>query len=61
MREAQFLHDAVKYAYDRDVVLVAASGNDNTDRPGYPAAYPEVLAVASTDANGAKSSFLQLW
>ena len=55
--QAQFLHDAVKYAYDRDVVLVAASGNDNTDRPGYPAAYPEVLAVASTDANGAKSSF----
>lgn len=55
--QAQFLHDAVKYAYDRDVVLVAASGNDNTERPGYPAAYPEVLAVASTDADGAKSSF----
>ncbi|BBH21261.1 hypothetical protein Back11_26060 [Paenibacillus baekrokdamisoli] len=55
--QAEFLHDAVKYAYDRDVVLVAASGNDNTDRPGYPAAYPEVLAVASTDANGSRSSF----
>ncbi|MFC5651722.1 S8 family peptidase [Paenibacillus solisilvae] len=55
--QAQFLHDAVKYAYDRDVVLVAASGNDNTNRPGYPAAYPEVFAVASTDADGAKSSF----
>ncbi|WP_274651889.1 S8 family peptidase [Paenibacillus humicola] len=55
--QAQFLHDAIKYAYDRDVVLVAASGNDNTERPGYPAAYPEVFAVASTDANGNKSSF----
>ncbi|MFD0715105.1 S8 family peptidase [Paenibacillus sp. GCM10027626] len=55
--DAEFLHDAVKYAYDRDVVLVAASGNDNTDRPGYPAAYPEVLAVASTDADGTRSSF----
>ena len=31
--------------------------NDNTERPGYPAAYPEVFAVASTDANGNKSSF----
>ncbi|QHT60311.1 peptidase S8 [Paenibacillus lycopersici] len=55
--EAQFLHDAIKYAYDKDVVLVAASGNDNTERPGFPAAYPEVLAVASTNADGTRSPF----
>ncbi|GGD71311.1 S8 family peptidase [Paenibacillus nasutitermitis] len=55
--EAEFLHDAIKYAYDHDVVLIAASGNDNTDRPGYPAAYPEVFGVASTDADGSRSSF----
>ncbi|MBM7565667.1 S8 family peptidase [Paenibacillus sacheonensis] len=55
--EAQFLHDAIKYAYDRDVVLVAASGNDNTERPGYPAAYPEVLAVGSTNADSTRSPF----
>lgn len=54
---AQFLHDAVKYAYDRDVVLVAASGNDNTGQPGYPAAYPEVLAVAATDSSKRRASF----
>ncbi|MBJ6363125.1 S8 family peptidase [Paenibacillus sp. GCM10012307] len=54
---AEFLHDAIKYAYDHDVVLVAASGNDNTDRPGYPAAYPEVFAVAATDTNGQRASF----
>lgn len=55
--EAQFLHDAIKYAYDRDVVLIAASGNDNTERPGYPAAYPEVFAVAATDSSKQKASF----
>lgn len=55
--QAEFLHDAIKYAYERDVVLVAASGNDNTERPGFPAAYPEVFAVASTDADGSRSSF----
>lgn len=55
--DAQFLHDAIKYAYDRDVVLIAASGNDNTERPGYPAAYPEVFAVAAADSNKAKASF----
>ncbi|CAM4263857.1 S8 family peptidase [Paenibacillus tarimensis] len=54
---AQFLHDAIRYAYDHDVVLVAASGNDNTERPGYPAAYPEVFAVAATDSSGRKASF----
>jgi hypothetical protein len=55
--EAEFLHDALKYAYDRGVVLVAASGNDNTDRPGYPAAYAEVLAVAATDSNELRAEY----
>lgn len=55
--QADFLHDAIKYAYERDVVMIAASGNDNTERPGYPAAYPEVFAVASTNSKKEKSSF----
>lgn len=55
--DAQFLHDAIKYAFDKDVVIIAASGNDNTERPGYPAAYPEVFAVAATDSRKAKASF----
>lgn len=55
--DAQFLHEAVKYAYDRDVVLVAATGNDNTERPGYPAAYPEVLSVSATDYQLNRASF----
>lgn len=55
--DSQFLHDAIKYAYDRDVVIVSAAGNDNTERPGYPAAYEEVLAVAATSANGERASF----
>ncbi|MFD3258467.1 S8 family peptidase [Paenibacillus lentus] len=55
--DAQFLHEAIKYAYDKDVVLVAATGNDNTERPGYPAAYPEVLSVSATDYNLQKASF----
>jgi thermitase len=55
--EAQFLHDAVKYAYERDVILIAATGNDNTDQPGYPAAYPEVFAVGATDDSAQLASF----
>lgn len=55
--QADFLHDAIKYAFERDVVMIAASGNDNTDRPGYPAAYPEVFAVAATNSSKEKASF----
>jgi thermitase len=55
--QADFLHDAIKYAYEHDVVMIAASGNDNTDRPGYPAAYPEVFAVAATNSSKEKASF----
>ncbi|MEC0181447.1 S8 family peptidase [Paenibacillus peoriae] len=55
--QASFLHDAIKYAYDKDVVLVAATGNDNTERPGYPAAYPEVFAVSATDSSMHRASF----
>ncbi len=55
--QAEFLHDAVRYAFNKDVVLIAASGNDNTDQPGYPAAYPEVFAVAATDNQSQRASF----
>ncbi|WP_094096178.1 S8 family peptidase [Paenibacillus physcomitrellae] len=55
--EAQFLHDAIQYAFDHDVVVIAATGNDNTERPGYPAAYQEVLSVSATDSSQKRASF----
>ncbi|MCX7844442.1 MAG: S8 family peptidase [Candidatus Bipolaricaulota bacterium] len=51
------LEAAVRYAYSRGVVLVAAAGNENTSSPSYPAYYPECIAVAATDQNDAKASF----
>jgi subtilisin family serine protease len=51
-------HEAVcEYAERRGVVLVAASGNDGTDVPFFPAALPTVLAVGSVGPNGQVSSF----
>ncbi|RED65737.1 S8 family peptidase [Cohnella lupini] len=55
--EADFLHDALKYAYDRGIVIVAASGNDSTDRPGYPAAYDEVIGVSATDPDESRAEY----
>lgn len=46
---SELLHDAVKYAYNNGVLLVAAAGNSQTDKRFYPAGYDEVVAVAATD------------
>jgi thermitase len=43
------LEEAIRYAYDRDVVLVAALGNDSTSQPSFPAAYPEVISVGAVN------------
>ncbi len=47
---SQLLEDAIKYASERGVTLVAAMGNFDTDQPHYPAAYPETIAVGATNA-----------
>ncbi len=52
------MHDAVKYAEARGVLLVAASGNGGSSNGvDYPAAYDEVIAVASLDSDLGVSSF----
>lgn len=50
---------AVAYAVERDVVVVAAAGNEGRSQPGltwYPAAYDGVVAVAGVDAAGQPSA-----
>ncbi|MDP9695396.1 UNVERIFIED_ORG: thermitase [Arthrobacter globiformis] len=54
---SQALEDAVNNAWNNGVVIVAAAGNAGTQAPMYPAAYPNVIAVAATDNNDAKASF----
>lgn len=44
----QSVADAVGYAHDRGVVVVAAAGNGGGSDPTYPAAYPEVIGVAAS-------------
>lgn len=55
--ESQVLNDAVKYAIDKNVVVVATMGNDNVERKRYPAACAGVIAVGSTDNQDKKSRF----
>ncbi|TRZ94487.1 methyltransferase domain-containing protein, partial [bacterium] len=45
----------IKKLYDRGVIMVAATGNNDSENPlFYPAAYEEVIAVAALDENGLK-------
>lgn len=46
-------------AFNAGSILVAAAGNDGTNQQFYPAAYNNVIAVASTTTNDAKSGFSQ--
>ncbi|UTF52015.1 S8 family peptidase [Natronosalvus rutilus] len=56
---SQALRDAGQYAYNNGVLLVAAAGNDGpcSDCVGYPAAYPEFIAVSATSADDSLASF----
>ncbi|MEU4266875.1 type VII secretion-associated serine protease mycosin [Streptomyces sp. NPDC026092] len=53
---------AVARALAQDVVVVASAGNDGMDgklKNTYPAAFPGVLAVASSDRNNERAEFSQ--
>lgn len=47
----------VQYAYEHDVLVLAASGNDNQSQMHYPSGYEQVVAVSATDRNDRKANF----
>ncbi|MDP2648053.1 MAG: S8 family peptidase [Candidatus Yanofskybacteria bacterium] len=51
--EGQLIKDAINYATDKGVVIVAAAGNDGpyAGSIDYPAANPKVIAVGAVDIN----------
>jgi subtilisin family serine protease len=51
------LHSAVDFAAQRGALVVAAAGNDRNSVPRYPAAYDNVVGVASVSENLTRSSF----
>ncbi|MFG2098177.1 type VII secretion-associated serine protease mycosin [Streptomyces sp. NPDC048612] len=56
------LAQAVRTALAHDIVVIASAGNDGFDghlKKTYPAAYPGVLAVASSDRNNERAAFSQ--
>ena len=51
------LEEAVKYANDKEVIVVAASGNDGKATKYYPACYPDVVTVGAADNEGDRADF----
>lgn len=54
---SSLMKKAIDYAYKKNVVMVAAAGNDNTSQPSYPAAYDKVLGVSAISYTGTRASF----
>lgn len=54
--KSDILEDAVSHAHQKGVTIVAAAGNSGR-AVGYPAAYPDVIAVSATDSNDRIASF----
>jgi len=55
--DSQLIHDAIKYAYSKGALVVAAAGNSGTSEKHYPAAYEEVVAVTATDSYDSPAYF----
>jgi thermitase len=53
------LQSAVQRATNGGALVIAAAGNSGNSSLSYPAAYPEVVSVAATDANDQRASFSQ--
>lgn len=53
----ELIEDSIRYALEKDVVIISAAGNENTSQPSFPAAYPGVLGVAAVNWDGTRAPF----
>jgi serine protease len=55
--ESQLLKDAINYANNKGVVIIAAAGNENDSSASYPARYPHVIGVSAIGPDGEKAPY----
>src|SRR4028118_2051809 len=55
--ESKLMEDAIDYAYNKGVFIVAAAGNADENSASYPARYPHVVGVAALDSVGVKAPY----
>ena len=54
---SNLIKEAIDYAHDKGIILVAAAGNYDGVLKWYPAGYDNVIAVAATDYDDSRSCF----
>ncbi|MEA5616426.1 S8 family peptidase [Cronbergia sp. UHCC 0137] len=55
--ESQLMKEAIEYAHNKGVTIIAAAGNENTDGSSYPARYPRVIGVSAFGPDGEKAPY----
>ncbi|MBC6472551.1 MAG: peptidase S8 [Hormoscilla sp. GM102CHS1] len=55
--ESQLMKEAIDYAHQKGVTIVAASGNSNQNAASYPARYPHAIGVAAIGPAGEKAPY----
>lgn len=55
--ESQLMKQAIDYAHNKGVVIIAAAGNENENGASYPARYPHVIGVSAFAADGEKAPY----
>jgi len=53
----QSVSDAIQYAASKEVVVVAACGNENAAQVSYPAAFTDCIAVGATGFDGIRAPY----
>ncbi|MCX6165368.1 MAG: S8 family peptidase, partial [Ignavibacteriae bacterium] len=51
------LRDVIRFAYSKNIVMIASAGNDASDVLHYPSAFDEVISVGASDNEDRKASF----
>ncbi|CAN1210409.1 S8 family peptidase [Tumidithrix helvetica PCC 7403] len=55
--ESSLMQEAINYAHQKGVVIVAAAGNSSNNAAAYPARYPRVIGVSAIGPSGTKASY----
>lgn len=55
--ESELMQEAIEYAHQKGVVIVAAAGNAARSAVEFPARYPHVIGVSALDAEGQKAPY----
>ncbi|NES98880.1 MAG: S8 family serine peptidase, partial [Desertifilum sp. SIO1I2] len=55
--ESQLMQEAIEYAHQKEVVVIAAAGNSTQNSASYPARYPRVIGVSALDSTGNRAPY----